>query len=119
MSDKITEFSDTAHSALVTGHPYVSSQENLLCDTCGLGQATHNHPASQNYSNGDIPYRCPDCVTKRIDPCPHQKKSVSADTRSPIITQMENQQLANYVPSAQDGTAGTWREDLKRFLGIS
>lgn len=117
---KITEFLDTAHSAQITDHPYVSSYKNIfVCDTCGLGQATHNHPDSQNYHSEDIPYRCPDCVHKRVDPCPHQKISASADTPSQTTTPKKTQQSANYVPNAQDGTTEIWREDLKKFLEMS
>lgn len=70
---------DTAHSPLVDDHVYirdVTHHHGFLCafqkhmgKPCNLAESTHGR--TMEPYNPKPPYRCPDCVTAGVDPCPH------------------------------------------------
>jgi hypothetical protein len=57
--------------AIVSDHPFQppTGRPWERCTTCGLAGAAHL--AGVLY-RPRLPYRCPDCVTADVVPCPHQ-----------------------------------------------
>ena len=76
----MTELHDTA-PAIIGDHPHRADPWWDRCQhpvdedgtLCGLGAAAHTQTETGADFTG-LTYRCPDCVTKRIDPCTHQKE---------------------------------------------
>ena len=66
----MAELHDTA-PAIISEHAHVADPWWERCRICGLGAAAHTQTDSVAVIDG--PYRCIDCVTKNVDPCPHQE----------------------------------------------
>lgn len=57
--------------------------------TCGIGAPAHADmsPVSEAWMRAelrDLPYRCPYCVDREIDPCPHGKEGAIGLDRQPL-----------------------------------
>jgi hypothetical protein len=64
---------------LIENHVYRAEPWWDRCVTCGLSMAAHVHVAAQTLSAMEtelagLTYRCPYCIDRRIDPCPHGRE---------------------------------------------
>lgn len=76
MSKNVTP--DNEAPSNITDHAYVSPAGKpwgkCAFPGCGLGESVHQE-SDTPYPVAPLPYRCPNCVTKEIDPCPHTKEN--------------------------------------------
>lgn len=63
----------------VTGHPYTPPEGRpfgrCAYEGCGLGESVHSTSNTVYLSDPNLAWRCPNCVTLDIDPCPHTRKN--------------------------------------------
>lgn len=63
----------------VTGHPYTPPEDQpfgrCAYEGCGLGESVHSTSNTVYLSDPNLAWRCPNCVTLDIDPCPHTRKN--------------------------------------------
>jgi hypothetical protein len=76
----------------VADHPFTAVPWWAPCEVCKLGAPAHAgmSPTSDAWMRvelRELPYRCPYCVDRFIDPCPHGKAGALGLDRQPLKEQ--------------------------------
>jgi len=82
---------------IVKDHPFIPANGNYwdLCKTCHLAPSAHAE-STVSLDIAATNYRCPDCVTSGINPCPHQTKREARPEPLPVA-EIDLSEMQEYV----------------------